>query len=348
MKPDPDATIQIRRGGASPKLWRVWLAAGLSALVLTGGGWAGWQMLRPHAAPPIMTASRTINPPDAVPPPSEPVQQLPLATEAEILASHSGSYEEYRFQPQPNVIVVHFATLADQASALNRAAAMVEKAGYPRDRVLDQAELERRIKAEGSTPETFYYGHDYRAADVLRFFDAIDRSGTGMSAGEAMLRQRVAAWGWKPGINAAMISLVQADEAAGLSRPVRATILRHELSHGLYFTSSAYAHYSHEFWDSEMTGAERAQFRSFLANEGYDTGLDDLIVNETQAYLMHTANKQFFNAQAVGIPEARLNVLRGLFLTGMPPSWLRDCTSVPLRAPRRRPSRRRSDFSAAA
>ncbi len=44
---------------------------------------------------------------------------------------------------------------------------------------------------------------------------------------------------------------------------------------------------------------------------------------------MHTATPLFFLAKAVGIPEDRIDLLRGLFLTGMPPGWLRNCTSVP-------------------
>ena len=76
-----------------------------------------------------------------------------------------------------------------------------------------------------------------------------------------------------------------------------------------------------------LTAAERAGFRNFLAREGYDTGIGDLVINETQAYLMHTTDKHFFSAQAVGITEERLGMLRGLFLTGMPPGWLRDCTA---------------------
>ena len=161
-------------------------------------------------------------------------------------------------------------------------------------------------------------------------FAAIDASGTPMSPGEAWLRAEVTAWGWQPGVNAALITLAQDDPAAGLDPVVRATILRHELSHGLYFTSPAYARYSQQFFAGVLTEAERGRFRSFLAGEGYDTALGDLVVNETQAYLMHTANKQFFNAAAVGIPDNRLDVLRGLFLIGMPPGWLRDCTAPPI------------------
>ena len=319
---------------------------------------------RPPPAPPPMSAAVPVlvpmPPPAVVPLPPPAVVPLPppaipaafdkgpiqprLTSEAAILASRSGVTEEYRFEPQPEIFVLQFATLAEQATALNRAAAMVEKAGYPHDRVLPQAELDSRIRAEGSTPETFYYGHDYRAADVLRFFDAIDKSGTPMSDGEAALRRRVESWGWVPGTNGALISLVQENVAAGIDASMRATILRHELSHGAYFTVPAYAAYSQQFWSTSLTESDRTHFRKFLAAEGYDLALGDLVINETQAYLMHTANNQFFNAQAVGIPDGRLNLLRGLFLTGMPPGWLRDCTAPPARLPRRRVRRSTSRF----
>ena len=259
-----------------------------------------------------------------------------MASEAVILADHPDGTRAYRFVQQSNIVVLQFASLADQASALNRAAALVEKAGYPRDRVLDTEELNHRIVSEGGTPATFYYGHDYRAADVLRFFDAIDRSGTPLSEGEATLRQRVTEWGWQPGTNAALISLVADDPASGIDRTMRATILRHELSHGAFFTTPDYANYSRQFWSTTLTSGERALFKKFLANEGYDITLKELVINETQAYLMHTASDLFFNAKAVGIPQARLDLLRGLFLTGMPPGWLRDCTTVPETLPRRR------------
>ena len=68
---------------------------------------------------------------------------------------------------------------------------------------------------------------------------------------------------------------------------------------------------------------------NFLVGEGYDPALTDLIVNETQAYLMHTADKRAFSAEAVRLSEEKLHALREAFLKGMPPSWLRDETSVP-------------------
>lgn len=333
MPGDPDDTIRIARPGAWPHRAR-WAVVGclIGALGLgTGAAWLFWP------------AARLLPPPAMPSPPPGPngAAPAPLVTlgEAEVLARAPGATEAYRFSPQPEIVVVSFPTLAEQASALNRVAALVEKRGFPRDRILDAAELRGRIQAEGGTPDTFYLGHDYRAADILRFLAMLGRSGLALTEGEAALQRMVADWGWREGTNGALISLAEAnlaDPTPGLDAAARATILRHELSHGLYFVSPAYVRYARTFWDETLTEAERVRFRRFLAREGYDTSVEDLVVNETQAYLMHTADARFFDAHTVGIAEPRLDALRALFLTGMPPGWLRDCTALPKRSPRRR------------
>jgi len=253
--------------------------------------------------------------------------QPPMATEGAILARQPGVTETYRFASEPSIMVVQFAALADQAGALNRVAALIEKAGFPRDRVLDDAELDRRIRAGGDDPARFYYGHDYRAADLLRFFAAARQAGVPLTPGERWLDRAMQDWGWQPGSTGALITLVR--ESPELDSAARATILRHELSHGLYFTSPAYAGYARAFWERTLTPPERTGFRGFLASERYDTAIDDLVVNEAQAYLMHTPNERFFRADAIGVTPARLAELRLLFLAGMPPGWLRDCTPAP-------------------
>ncbi len=347
MRGDPDDTVLIprpgaRRGGVARGLaaWVVvGVVAGVAVLAVAGGG--AWYAFRgappiapPSAAPPVVVV---VPAPFVAAPPALPG----LAGEAEILDRAPVAVEAYRFALQPEIVVLQFATLAEQADALNRAAALIEKAGFPRDRVVDRGEMDRRIRAAGATPETFYYGHDYRGADLLRFFAEAERAGDALTPGEAWLRQQIREWGWRPGGNAALISLVRDDPVSGLDRLARATILRHELSHGYYFVNAEYAAYSLRFWQESLTASERDRFRAFLALEGYDTGIEDLVVNETQAYLMHTASERFFSARAVGLTVARLDVLRGLFLTGMPPGWLRDCTTLPAAgSPAPRPRRR--------
>lgn len=344
---DPDATVRLPRTGpardpvtskpapvAARKRGGLAVAgAAVLALAMGLGGAAYWAWPGP-ATPAIPVASVAPVPLPVAPPP------LPALTEAELLQRAPDTVEAYRFAPQPGVVVLVFPSMQAQGDMLNRIAALVEKSGYPRDRIMDQPEMATRIAQDGVTAETFYYGHDYRAADVLRFLALLRQSTLQPSAGEQVLAQFVSRWGWTPGTNGAVISLVRDGAAFGLDADSRATILRHELSHGFYFTDPTYVRYVATFWDTVLTDAERERFKAFLSGEGYDVSQHDLLVNETQAYLMHTRNPQFFNARAVGIPQSRLDLLRGLFLTGMPPSWLRDCTTPPpVRAPRRRRQR---------
>ena len=79
---------------------------------------------------------------------------------------------------------------------LNRVAAFVEKAGLPHDRVLTDAELDAAIRASGETPATYYYGHDYRAADLIRFFALADRAGVALTPEEERLRRLLRQAGW--------------------------------------------------------------------------------------------------------------------------------------------------------
>ncbi len=308
MSEDDTIRIHIRPRRRWPAV--VAVVIGLAAASAAGAAWLG---LSPDQLPVSQSA-----PASALP---------PLLTEADILARAPAAAEAYRFAAQPEIMVLQFPTLAQQAAALNRVAALVEKAGFPRDRVLALDELDRRIRALGEDPASFYYGHDYRAADLLRFFALARQQQAVLNSEEQSLEQAVQGWGWRPSSVGALITLVRSEP--GDDGSARATILRHELSHGLYFTSPAYAKFSQAFWDNTLTAAEQAGFRRFLAADGYDTLQPDLVTNETQAYLMHTASERFFTASAVGITPARMAQLKAQFLVDMPPGWLRDCTPSP-------------------
>jgi len=250
---------------------------------------------------------------------------VPWADEPQLLAVHATVPLVFRLKPAPQVLVMIFPSLLSQGLTLNRIGAFVEQAGQPHDQVLDDAGLARAIAASHLSMETYYYGHDYRAADLLRFFAAARRDGVTLhpeeAALEAMLRrERLLV----PGAVGALISVSAGGDSPMLDPAARATTLRHEISHGVYFTDAAYAAYVRQFWETEMTEEERTRFRHFLGGEGYDTGIEDLMRNEAQAYLVFTADPRFFTAAAVGLPTPVIDELRRRFIVGMPPSWLRD------------------------
>ena len=274
---------------------------------------------------------------------------MPIRTadEASILADDPQTLSIFRFAPNPAIFVLDFPTLAQQGRMLNRIAVFVEKAGVSHEHVLDDAALDTAIRGGGDVPDTFYYGHDYRAADLLRFFAAADRDHVSLDPDEKWLRAFVQQLGWVgPGANGALISIPKlgADDTVDLGS--RRAILHHELSHGEYFSNPAYADFTRRFWSEAMSANDRATFRAFLARDHYDARIEDLMMNETQAYMMHTRDTRFFSAELLGMPQDRLDLLRTSFLLNMPPGWLRDCTPgvdgvIPARAPRRRRTRRR-------
>jgi hypothetical protein len=236
----------------------------------------------------------------------------------------------FRFAANPRVLVLDFSDLLEQGMMLNRVAALVEKAGLPHDRLLNDAELDAAIRAQGDRPETYYYGHDYSAAALARFFALAERDHVALTAQEQTLHALLAQTGYlRPGVFAGLISIPQAGLDPLIDAVGRATILHHELSHGEYFSNPVYTAYAQHFWSDVLDDHDRTLFTRFLMREGYDGTLQDLMINETQAYLMHTADPRFFSATALGMSAEALNRLQAAFLLGMPPGWLRDCTTVP-------------------
>lgn len=339
------------------------LGIGLACVLLAAGsaGWAWWGRAPVDAAPapgrvaavlpaPAPPASAGAEPPPAADPPAGPAlpplalapataalvpaetplapavrrSLPPLASEADILGQRGSGRGVFRFGPRPSITVIVFASLAQQADTLNRVAGLIERASLPRDRILPTEEFDRRIRADGDVPERLYLGHDYAASDLARFFALADRQGIELTGGERWLRQQLGDWGWSATSGEALLSLAAPGEGEAMDAAARATILRHEISHGFFFTDPDYARQTRAFWAEALSEEERGIFRRFLAGEGYDAGDETLMANETQAYLMHTADPRFFSAAVLGVSAQDLQGMRARFLQRMPPGWLRD------------------------
>lgn len=253
-------------------------------------------------------------------------EELPSAEECSLLAAHAPDTLLYRFAADPAIVVALFPSLHEQALTLNRVAVFLEYAGASRTRVLDDTSLRETIAQGHMQFDYFYDGHDYRAADLARFFATADADGVALNRSEKHLRAEIARVRASRLGFGALISMPQAGVDA-LDAPTRAAILRHELSHGLYFTDPAYAAMVAKFWQTTMTAQERANFRRFLGDGRYDTGNDDLIRNEMQAYLIHTRDARFFSPANAGLTDPQAASLRASFVAAMPKGWLRDRTA---------------------
>lgn len=303
-----DDTILIRRTpAAAPVGRRPFLYAGLggaAALLLAAGFGAFWWQRRAKPIP------------------------IGTATEAEIDQTQPCDTIVTYLAPDKSVVVIDFPSLLSQGLTLDRVAAFVEKAHVPHNSVLDDAALRTAIAASGDTMSSYYYGHDYQAADLARFFALAQSENVALYPQELWLRQLLRQLGWlQPGATGAIITLPAA--GGDISPEMRAVILRHEISHGAFYTVPEYRHYAERFWAS-LTPADRAAFTGFLGRQGYDTSLTELMLNETQAYLIFTCDPRFFNAAAIGKTEAEVNQLRQGFIANMPNFWLTPLATEPL------------------
>jgi hypothetical protein len=314
------APVTARRG---PN--RVFLAGGAVVVIAVAGG-VGllWETQRPSVSTnPAVVAGLLPAPPQIRQP------TTPTRTEAEILNEDVDTLTAAWFAPNPDILVLDFPNLTTQGQALNRMAAFIEKRGLSHDRAPDDSELAEAIRADNSTVETYYYGHDYRAADIRRFYATVDSQGLKLSQPELALRALLTREGFlAEDANKAVISIPRKGSDPFVDASGRESLLRHELSHGEYFTNPTFAAYVHTFWSSRMTEADRSTFRGFLTRQGYDPENEDLMANETQAHLMNTTDRRYFNAGACGLPIARLAELRATFLAAMPQGWLRDAMTV--------------------
>jgi hypothetical protein len=272
----------------------------------------------------------------ALPSPAPPaLAPFPIETadEAEIRAHVPTGLTVFRFAANPSIIVLDFASLRQQGLMLNRVAALIEKGAMPHDRVLNDTELDAAISAGGDTVETFYYGHDYSAAALARFFSLATQDEIQLNSEEEKLRQLLTQLGWlAPDVHGGLISVPKAGANAEVTIAARSAILRHELSHGEYFSNPTYAAYVHQFWLHELTQGERDGVRKFLASEEYDPKIEELVENEMQAYLMFTRDPVFFTPAKVGMTPGRLAELQAEFQRHMPRGWLRDLLGQTLQA----------------
>lgn len=297
--------------------------AAAALLVLTAGA-LGWHLLRkqpePAAEPAVQAVATTAGLPE------QSLDQL-------LARSNDGNWRLVRLAGQPAVLVLEFPNLLAQGHALNRAAALIEKGSASRDHVPDDAALASLIAKGGDNASTYFLGHDYSSVGLARFFNLALAQQVALNAEELRLRgmlveagllvegQGGLVSGAEPGA-LVTFSALQADDPAtkpdeSVDAARRASVLRHELSHGRYFTDARYREHCAFFWRSLLTEAERQSWRRYLAAQGYDAHNEDLMINETQALLMHTPDERDFKAADLQWKAADLAALRERFGLGL-------------------------------
>ena len=213
----------------------------------------------------------------------------------------------------------------------NRLVALIERIGAPRERVLGNDELAGFIRSVGKTEATLAYGNDFLVSELVVFFNLAELGNVELNQEELALsrylldqRLMVRRNGFYQALisSAVILSLPQERTAKpGLPEVTalaRRTILAHELSHAEYYTNPSYVNFCRHFWRAVMTEPERAAFRQFLSRGGYNPDNEEMMINESQAYLMHTPDTRAFSARLIGLGETEIEALRGKFRTGYP------------------------------
>ena len=282
-------------------------AAGLSAMWFWSGPPAEAWPERPLGQPLAQPRARVTL---AAPP--------PLLNHAAILAHQAREPTALRWSANPLVWVLDFPSLELQGLAMNRAAALLEKASTPRDRVLDDAALAAAIAADGKLPATWYFGHNYRASDLGRMARLAREAGIALNPLEHWVLEQVAASRrLEPSRDAAFITLPAL--GPGVNADARGSVLLHELGHGQFMTLPFFAAHVMRVWSEGFTAAERASMRQFLAADGYDTRQEELMANEAMAYLLYTPDRRFFDpARDLGWSDAQTGRLRAMLRAGAP------------------------------
>jgi len=276
----------------------------------------------PSAPPP---ATRSLTPAPAAGPATVAGFVIRAATRQQILDDQPDQLAVFRYAANPAILVLDFPSLDEQGLMFDRVAALVEKAGLPRERVVSWVHLRAAIAAHGDTIGTYYYGNDYSAAALARFFALAAADHRTLNPQEQHLRALLDGLGWlRPGVRAGLITLPREGANRYVTRTARDVILTHELSHGEFFSNPAYAAYVRRFWRIALSAAQRDAMRRFLGSEEYDTSQHTLVVNEMQAYLMFTRNPAFFSAADIGMTVAERARLQRAFAAEMPAGWLRD------------------------
>lgn len=306
-----------------------WLTA--VAIAALGGALAsGWVWHASVPAVPVLTAPAATSTPTPTSPGGPPDASAPLASINELLSAPAArEWRWHRLRDNPAILAIEFPGLTEQGQALNRMAAMYEKRDGSPDRVLTDTQMSQLLLRSGDSVASFYQGHDYTADQLARFFSLAAAQRVPLTAQESrLLVLLVDAAVLKPtgplaysalGLQAVIsFTAVQPDDPATAADEAvdgvrRASVLLHEVSHGEFFTNAAYRAHSWAFWRERLTEPERQTFRRYLDGLGYNAGDEELMVNETQAVLMHTPDKRAFNAAALDMTELELEGLRVRF-----------------------------------
>jgi hypothetical protein len=193
------------------------------------------------------------------------------------------SFEIFRWDRFPSLLIFDFADYAVQDKMLKRLAFFVEKAGF-RGRLAPDSEIEE-LHA--------WNAHDYRALDLAAFFDAAKKANFPLLDEEKQLEKILLG----EGIILEASGKITAGEGGivSISREssdyLRYRFLTHEGFHGLFFIDADFRDFSRKRLEKLPAAAKRF-IVSYFAYQQYDTKDEYLLINEFMAHILQQSDSQ--------------------------------------------------------
>jgi len=249
-------------------------------------------------------------------------------------ASASGSnVSVFRWDEDPRVYLLHFASAAAQRDAMGRASIFLED--------LDsRGTLVDRVPSGQRGGVANYSGHNMRVGDLCRFLNLAQAHGSesapgepsrgGLNDAERGLAARLLGAGairTEPASGAFAVGQGDGSRSSHGHRqsgakhlkhgdwhgggPVIAAVagssdaaetrdaVLHEAMHMVFYGDDAYARSCRAFWETEVDADEKRTWIEFLRDLRYDVTDEELVVNELQAY-MCTERRMFGNGGSFG------------------------------------------------
>jgi len=184
---------------------------------------------------------------------------------------------------RPSIVILAYASRPSLRSACTRLSTFLEDAKWAGSVMHDVP------TSDAACAAARYSGHNFTAADVERFVQAVESANLQLGDDEAELVRRVRhvvterANSTDPGDGTVALVAVS---ATGLATDELASTLVHETMHGIFETESCVRAFVQELWDDKLTARGRAVWRDWLHGLGYNARCDDrLAMNELLAYL---------------------------------------------------------------
>ncbi|MDR1390136.1 MAG: hypothetical protein LBJ31_09210 [Treponema sp.] len=227
-------------------------------------------------------------------------------------------YEVFRFNHDSRILYLVSASHAVQSEFLRRLAFFVEKRGFA-GRLSPDEEI-KNLRDWGA--------HDYRGADLARFFQKAESENFPLNAGELFLRDLLLENGiihrTRAGITAGEGALI--GFSAEITDDRLPAYFVHETIHGLYFTRSALRDAFKKTFDA-YSETEKYFLRIAFDYREYNVMQDDdLLINETAAYLLQQRPRE--------TPEYFLDIIGYWFRMASPPrmaeteAWVKNNSAV--------------------